>query len=62
MAKNNRTIEEGFASLQDILTQMENSDVTLEQSFKLYNDGIGIVKELNEKLLEVEGKLQVINE
>ena len=62
MAKNNRTIEEGFASLQDILTQMENSDVTLEQSFKLDNDGIGIVKELNEKLLEVEGKLQVINE
>ena len=62
MAKNNRTIEDGFASLQDILTQMENSDVTLEQSFKLYNDGIDIVKELNEKLLEVEGKLQVINE
>ena len=63
MAKNKEiTIEEGFASLQDILNQMENKDVTLEQSFELYNDGIKIVKELNEKLADVEGKLKVINE
>ena len=56
------TIEEGFEKLSDILNKMDEEGVSLENSFKLYNDGLAIVKELNGKLGETEQKLNIINE
>ncbi len=58
----NMTIEEGFEKLSDILNKMDEEGVSLENSFKLYNDGLAIVKELNGKLGETEQKLNIINE
>lgn len=60
--KEEMTIEEGFERLSDILSKMDEEGVSLEASFKLYNDGLAIVKELNGKLEETEQKLNVINE
>ena len=45
-----------------ILQKMDNNEVSLEESFELYNEGLNIVKELNGKLSEVEGKLTIVNE
>lgn len=56
------TIEEGFENLNDILKQMDDKNVPLEKSFELYNQGINMVKDLNERLAAVEGKLTIINE
>ena len=56
------TIEEGFEMLSEILNKMDEEGVSLEDSFKLYNDGLAIVKELNGKLEETEQKLSVVNE
>ena len=58
----NMTIEEGFEKLTDILNKMDEEGVSLENSFKLYNDGLAVVKELNGKLSETEQKLNIINE
>lgn len=60
--KKELTIEEGFENLNDILKQMDDKNVPLEKSFELYNQGINIVKDLNERLAAVEGKLTIINE
>lgn len=57
-----RTIEEGFLQLNDILSKMDDSDVSLEDTFELYNDGLKIVKELNSKISTVESKLNIVNE
>lgn len=57
-----KTIEEGFEQLNEILKKMENSDVSLEETFKLYNDGLTIVKELNGKISQVESELNIVNE
>lgn len=57
-----KTIEEGFAQLSDILNKMDDSDVSLEETFELYNDGIKIVKELNDRISQVESKLNIVNE
>lgn len=57
-----KTIEEGFAQLNDILNKMDDSDVSLEETFELYNDGIKIVKELNDRISQVESKLNIVNE
>ena len=56
------TIEEGFEKLTDILNNMDEEGVSLENSFKLYNDGLDVVKELTGRLQETEQKLNIINE
>jgi exodeoxyribonuclease VII small subunit len=56
------SIEEGFLKLTDILENMDSQNVSLEESFKLYNEGVLLVKELSEKLDDVEAKLKVIND
>lgn len=60
--KEEMTIEEGFEKLSDILSKMDEEGVSLEASFKLYNDGLAVVKELNGKLEETEQKINIINE
>ena len=57
-----RSIEESIEILNNILISMDKPDVSLEKSFELYNEGVQIVKELNDKLSEVESKLTVVNE
>lgn len=61
-SENTTTIEEGFEKLNTILSKMDSSDVSLEETFELYNAGLKLVKELNEKLSEVESKLTIVNE
>ena len=56
------TIGEGFVKLNDILNKMDDSEVSLEETFELYNSGLKIVKELNGKISEVESKLNIVNE
>lgn len=56
------TIDEGFVMLQDILGKMDQEGVSIEDSFKLYNDGINIVQLLNGKLDDAEKKINIVNE
>lgn len=56
------TIDEGFAGLQEVLNKMDEEGISLEESFKLYNDGIKLVQELTGKLNEAEKKLTIVNE
>ena len=56
----NITIEEGFDKLNDIIGKMEEQDVTLEDSFKLYNEGINLIKICNEKIDYVEKQIKII--
>ena len=56
------TIEEGFARLNELLKLMESEDVGLEGSFDLYKQGVELVKILNSKLDDVEGKLTEVED
>ena len=56
------TIEEGFLKLNELLTDMESEDIGLEASFELYTQGVELVKILNSKLDDVEGKLNQVSE
>lgn len=56
------TIEEGFAKLNELLREMESEDMGLEASFDLYRQGVELVKLLNGKLDNVEGKLTEVVE
>jgi exodeoxyribonuclease VII small subunit len=55
-------IDEGFEVLSDIIKNMDDENISLEDSFKLYNDGIETIKNLTKVLDETEEKVRIINE
>lgn len=55
------SLEDTFLQIEEILQQMERTDVTLEESFGLYQSGIEKLKTCNGILDDVEKKMQVIN-
>lgn len=55
-------LEERFALIEEILDQMENLEVTLDQSFALYKQGIEQIQSANQSLDTIEKEMQVINE
>ena len=54
-------LEETFLQIEDIIRQMENPEVSLDESFALYQSGVGQLKECNGMLDEVEKKMQILN-
>lgn len=54
------SLEETFAKIESIIEQMERPQVSLDESFQLYQQGIGELKTCNELLDEVEKKMQVL--
>lgn len=55
------TIEETFAQIEAIIEQLEQPEVTLDQSFRLYQQGVGQLKVCTALLDEVEKQMLVIN-
>lgn len=55
-------LEEMFQDLEKVIMAMEDSDVTLEKSFDLYNRGIELLKKCNRTIDEVEKKVLVLDE
>ena len=61
--KNEKTgLEERFSMIEDILAQMEDENVTLDQSFDLYKQGIEQIKAVNADLDRIEKAMLVMNE
>ena len=54
------TIEETFARLEEVLRQMEESDCSLEDSFRHYEEGMKLVKACHDKIDRVEKRIQVL--
>ncbi len=61
MAKT-KTLEESMAELEAVMNELEREDITLEESFSLYNTGMKLLKNCNDAIDKVEKKLIVLNE
>jgi exodeoxyribonuclease VII small subunit len=57
-----KNIEENFSEIEEIIENMQKSDITLDKSFELYNRGLELVKNCNEQIEHIEKKIRVINE
>ena len=69
MAKNNEknevaelSIEEGFSKLEELIEQLEDPDVELEPSFKMYEEGVKLLKGLNDRIDAVEKKVRMLQD
>ncbi|MBO4290066.1 MAG: exodeoxyribonuclease VII small subunit [Lachnospiraceae bacterium] len=58
--KKELTMDEAYAQLQAVLEKMESGDLGLEESFKLYEEGLGLVKLCSSKLDEIEKKMIIL--
>ncbi len=60
MAGKKKTVEENFEILDQMVRRMESSDISLEESFQLYQDGMKLLKEVNGTIDRYEKKIQVL--
>ncbi len=60
--KEGQTLEETFAELEEIIRQMEEEELSLEDSFTKYHEGMDLLKSCNDKIDRVEKQMQVIDE
>lgn len=61
MAAKKMTLEQSFESLDSIIGQLQSGELSLEESFKKYEEGMKLVKSCNDTLDKVEKKLIVID-
>ncbi|MFH1194605.1 MAG: exodeoxyribonuclease VII small subunit [bacterium] len=57
MSKKNQTFEQSLIRLQEISTLLESEEVSLDESIKLYEEGILLSKICYSKLNEAELKI-----
>ena len=59
--KEELTLEQGFDQLDEIIEKLEDREIPLEESFGLYEQGIKLLKDCNEKIDRVEKQVQKLN-
>lgn len=62
MAEQEKSLEMAFSELDVMLEKLADRDVSLEESFAVYAEGMKLLKYCNEKLDRVEKKMLVLNE
>ena len=56
------SVEQSFEKLESMVRKLESEDVTLEDSFRIYQDGMKLLKDVNDKLDLYEKKMLVLSE
>lgn len=57
-----KSLEESMEELERIMKELEREDIALEDSFKLYNNGMKVLKNCNDAIDKVEKKLIILGE
>ena len=52
--------EDSLRKLESIVTQLEDGDLPLEQSLKLFGEGVGLSAVCKKQLDEAEGKVEML--
>ncbi len=62
MKKEDKNLETSFQELNEIISKLEQEDITLEDSFLLYQEGMKLLKYCNDSIDKVEKKLIILGE
>ena len=55
-------LEENFKKLEELIETMENDELSLEESFKMYEQGMKSLAACNKDIDKVEKKLIILKE
>ena len=58
MAK--QSFETALKKLEEVVAKLESGEVSLDQSLKLFEQGITLVRQCSKRLDEVENKVQML--
>ena len=58
--KKEMTIEESFARLDGMVKALDSDDITLEESFKIYEEGMKLIKDVSSRIDLVEKKIRLL--
>ena len=56
------TIEENFAKIEETIEMLEGEDISLEDSFLVYQKGMELLKKCNQAIDKIEKKVLVLEE
>ena len=59
---NNKKFEDAISELEDIVSKLENGELSLEESIEYFQKGIELSKYCSEKLDEVEKRISILIE
>lgn len=57
-----KSLEASMQALDEVLEKLEEEEITLEESFKLYTKGVKLLKECKDSIDKVEKQLIILNE
>ena len=57
-----RSLEENFSELEELIGQLEAEDISLEDAFTAYSKGMNVLKQCNEQIDRVEKQVMKLNE
>src|SRR5215217_6191330 len=60
MAQKNQTFESSLGELEKIVRKLERGDLPLEESLKLFEDGVRLSRECQERLNQAERRIEVL--
>lgn len=56
------TIEENFARIEKTIEQLESEEISLEEAFSVYSEGMKLLKLCNDQIDKVEKKVMKLTE
>lgn len=60
MSQKNQTFENSLSALEKIVRRLEEGDLSLEESLKLFEDGVKLSRECQERLNQAERRIEVL--
>ena len=57
-----QTLEESFGEMEGLLEALESREISLEDSFEKYKEGMALLKAAGEKIDTVEKAMLVLND
>ena len=60
MAKKEMTFEAAMDRLEEVLRRLENGNETLDDSLKLYEEGIALIRACNTQLESAEQRIRIL--
>lgn len=55
-----KSFEESLKELEQIVTQLEEGDLALEESLKLFENGVRLSRECRERLTAAERRIEIL--
>ncbi len=60
MSQKKQSFEDSLAELEKIVTKLEEGDLPLEESLELFEKGVGLSRECQERLSSAERRIEVL--